>query len=508
MSWKLDRDPFYGALARRFGSDFVEEAGFFEDTDDRDAPLDDTRLLCTPLGLAAANLEKSSKPPAVILSTGAFCPVHQGHLDLMEVARARVEAEGYSVIGGYLSPGHEEYLRLKLGDEATSSSARLVECGAAISGSSWLMVDPWEALYRRVAVNFTDVVARLEAYLHAHLSKDVSVFYAFGGDNARFTLTFAERGHAVVVGRPGHEDVYARYRAHDLNRMNCRILWTESARKASSTEIRETEKLSRAARVRRPTRLALRCEDPVVAPGSSGAWRDFQKGLSSLLGRWFEVVERSEQKDDTVFDFPVISLDPLTPGDHTIEISRLYDVGGYTQRGYAPRPGAASFASQVEKIPDGDYVLFDDDVCSGGTVDAVRSLLREGTRVVRVKAAVHAKTGNEWQEVVDSRDFLVGAAKAGLVLSLPDGKLARGIYVQPYVDPSARCSIPPERNLDFSIEVWRLNAKFYRQCPRRVLDIRAEQRSLLVRAGFGLDDSLSAVCDWHVRQLKALAQEN
>ena len=47
-------------------------------------------------------------------------------------------------------------------------------CAEAVAGSDWLSVDPWESMHRRVSVNFTDVAARLRAYLRAHVDPRVT----------------------------------------------------------------------------------------------------------------------------------------------------------------------------------------------------------------------------------------------------------------------------------------------------------------------------------------------
>ncbi len=515
MTWKLERDVFYNDLAKQHGRAFVEEAGFFEDTASADAPLENVRLLCTPLGRAASNLARAARPPAVLLCTGAYCPVHPGHVELMELARARVEQAGFSVIGGYLSPGHDEYLRLKLNDDATSAQQRLTECALAVRDSDWLDVDPWEALYCRVAVNFTDVLRRLGAYLDAHLGHQVTPFYAFGGDNARFSLTFAQRGHAVVVGRPGYADRFQHYRAHALNRYNPRVLWAESALEHSSTAIRETE-LQRNPRLRQehPTHLSLRCEDASVAPGPPVAWRDFQQALVGLLRKWFVVELRTPDERQLVLEPSTISLDPLTRAECTIAISRLFELGGYAQKGYTARPGSPPLATQLSQIPPGVYDVLDDDASTGGTLSHVASLLwakhspdlepgrSRSITIQHETARVRADAGAERREIADSRDFLLGADHAGLVMTLGPDALVRGIYAYPYVDPTARCSIPASEALEFSIAIWRLNETFHASTQNTVDDLNTPQRALLLRAGFGPTEPLSAVCRWHANQLE------
>ena len=521
MDWKIARDPFYRGLFERFGQAFIDEAGWFADTATSDAPLDDVRWLTTPTTLIQRNLSRlgaqlvdaAGSRPAVLICTGSFCPVHVGHLELMASARAAVEAAGFSVVGGYLSPGHDEYLRLKLGDAALSPSHRLELCGLAVADSDWLMVDPWEALGCAVAVNFTDVVARLEAYLAHHVGPDITVFYVCGADNARFALTFAERGHCVVAGRAGSTAVLDRYREHPLLRDNDRVLWAARAHEGSSTRAREgdTSVVPAAIRERlhprRPERLTLRIEAAELAwPGREQAWADTCAGLCALLERCF-AVERIAQADQRApVGLPTISLDPFTPGDHPLALSRLFDLGGTTPRGHTTRPGAPPLAEQLAAIPPGRYHLFDDDQCSGATLRFATALLPAGVVAAEVSTLLGRGPGTP-REIADARDFVLGSRDGGLVLTLPNGSLGRAPYLLPYVDPAARCSVPAEQALGFSAAVWQLNVEFFAGSGLVVADLPSPARRTMLTAGFTDETPLVTVCAWHRDQLAALLRE-
>ena len=98
----------------------------------------DPRWLCTPLHKATArlkaNLERGDRgsPLAVLVSTGAFCPVHTGHLAKMAEARAALEARGVTVLAGYLSPGHDAYLQTKCGGGVPGTAHRIALCEQAV----------------------------------------------------------------------------------------------------------------------------------------------------------------------------------------------------------------------------------------------------------------------------------------------------------------------------------------------------------------------------------------
>ncbi|MFT5680225.1 MAG: nicotinic acid mononucleotide adenylyltransferase [Myxococcota bacterium] len=505
MHWKIARDPFYRPLHEAHGEALVAEAGFFEDTATTDAALDDLTTLCTPTTRITERLAAAPSRPAVLVCTGSFCPVHTGHLAMMEAAREAAERAGFSVVGGYLSPGHDEYITLKLGAEALSASHRLALCGAAVSDSDWLMVDPWEALHRDVAVNFTDVLARLTAYLHHHIRPDLAVFYVCGGDNARFALSFATHGRCIVVDRPGSTAELTRYRSHPLLGDPDRFLWADAAHTGSSTAARQGDhsvlpevvaaRLDRA----RPTALTLRLEDARVAWGRTEALATFQRGLLAALSPHFTVrtVSLASQRIPPA-TFPILSLDPLLPGDLSFAVSRRFDLGGTTRRGHVARPDALDLAEQCAAIPSGTYTLFDDDICTGSTVRFVQDALPTRVRIAGVSHLATAGPPGEHQEIADGRDFLLGSMAGGLVVALPDGTLGRAPYALPYVDPGARASLPAAHIHTFSRTVWRLNADFFANSGLTVADLPPAAGRLMRCAGWSGEDALEAVCLWHV----------
>ncbi|MDB4934110.1 MAG: putative synthase, similar to eukaryotic protein [Labilithrix sp.] len=488
MHWKIRRDPYLATLAERSGDDAVFAAGFFLDEDDVDSPLDDVDWHCTPVPE-----HRPAERPVVLLSTGGFCPPHAGHLAMMARARVAAEKAGFTVLGGYLSPGHDAYLTMKCGPAAIPASVRLRMCAEAIARdqSDWLLVDPWEALHRRVSVNYTDVTARLRAYLRAHLDPRIEVLYVCGGDNARFGRAFVDEGGCVIVGRRGAEAELASWR-RELD--GCaRILWSEGDHPASSRAVRaarwsdETKK-----------RLVLRIEDArAVHTLGITTLPAFQDALASLLGEHAAVrrigLDASPPADDA------LSLDAMVPARHNLAVSRLYALGGYRALAHVARPGAPPLAEQLAAIPPRTYTLHDDDRMTGGTLAAVRAMLPPHVRIAGTRLAI---AHEDDEEVVDSRDFLLGADEGGLVVALPDRRLGRAPYVLPYVDPAVRCCVPPQHVREFSVRVWALNERTFAGTGLCVRDLPAATRATF--RFLGEERLLEDVCRWHVERLERL----
>jgi nicotinic acid mononucleotide adenylyltransferase len=505
LPWKVARDPYLRALALRHGLPAVEEAGFFEDGDPGNAPLDDTGWLSTPTELvrrALARGQPGDGPPVVLLATGAFHPVHDGHLAMMETARRALGDRGRRVVGGYLSPAHDDYIRHKWGRVDRAVSDRLARLAAVLAPTGWLSVDPWEALARRVAVNYTDVTARLQAYLGSLLDPAVEVVYVAGGDNARFALAFSEVGGCVVVGRPGSEETVRRWREDPRLVGNPRIVWAAGDHPGSSTALRP---LPAEPPTPGPPALTLRLEDvravaTLGLPGS--AWRAFQEALLAELRARTALTSVPIEDQGEPPRAGTISLDPLLPGQVDLALSRLYDLGGHHLLGHVARPDHPPLEDQLAAVPPGDWILRDDDRATGATVALVTTGLPPGVTVTGTVFSLPEGPG----EIADSRDFLLGTDDGGLVLALPDGTVGRAPYLLPAVDPAARAEIPPDRALAFSRAVWELNAEVFARTGLTVSDLPPPAGRTARVAGFAPGDLLEDLARHHTQVLAGLLQ--
>lgn len=512
IAWKLLRDPYYARVYSTLGTlAAADEAGFFDDGGDAagDDPRRDTRWLVTPIQPLQRRLRSflnrdRAEWLAVIVSTGAFCPVHRGHIRMMELAKAELERRGALVLGGYLSPSHDNYVQMKCGEHNPGAAYRVRMCQEAVDAYAaaqatqenlpedeqrlpWLMVDPWEALHADVALNFTEVLDRLERYLSARLrtSLPVHVVYVFGSDNARFSLSFLHRGRSLCIVRPGQNEALARYREHPLLKANSRVMFAEPSPEAfdtSSRQIRQQaggdELVPEGARalwkswIKRATlpsrRLCLLVRDEGdfgvahwLSCREEGAVRRaraaFFDGLliafRDIMGRTaphervdisLQVMNLDEQRtrvDEVLRGRRVLSLDPCLPGDTNLAISRSISLGDaspdplFIERPTEARREAVAFSASGYALSPGSYVLLDDDAVSGATLDYIREDLRKTQPGVVIEEVVVASDllcpelagsfPREGIDVCDSRDFLVGSREGGLVVRTPGSELDR-----------------------------------------------------------------------------------
>ncbi|KAK9084605.1 hypothetical protein Sjap_025016 [Stephania japonica] len=78
----------------------------------------------------------------VLVSNGSFNPPTYMHLRMFELARDALESEGCHVIGSYMSPVNDAYGKKGL----IPANHRIAMCNLACRSSSFIMVDPWEAM--------------------------------------------------------------------------------------------------------------------------------------------------------------------------------------------------------------------------------------------------------------------------------------------------------------------------------------------------------------------------
>lgn len=528
---KIQHDVFMSSIAAAWGPDSPWEAGFFADTDTDSPPLKETeRWLTTsashlalvndrtaiPLrtdeSRAAESFDKAveqSPTPVVLLSTGGFFPLHAGHLELMTTARRVAEDNGWWVVGGFLSPGHDQYLQQKWEGLAPMASTRLLLIEEQLSADrslDWLRVDPWESLHCPVAVNYTEVVARMQAYLRVHVDPRIEVCYVCGGDNARFSLAFSVRGRCIVVNRPGYESQLDSWRADPRNQ-NDRVLWATSpgrriASHDSELSLPKTDNNQRSLTICRVDTAAVR-----TLGLSESTWNSFQQALHALFAEYLSpaVVTLADPLHATIDqmghkDSLVVSNNQFVQAAYNVGVSRKFELGGYRQDGHVARPGWPELSEQIQSLPHGSWTVLDDDVASGSTRTFLTQLLGHDRPVERFVPAIAPTT----DDLVDSRDFLLGTDEGGLVIELPNGSVGRAPYVLPYVDSSARASIPSGKVLDFSRKVWDLNTALFSRTSLQLVDTPPPIQQTLKVAGFDAHHTLSEICRWHADTLRRI----
>ncbi len=110
---------------------------------------------------------------AVLLLTGALNPVHVGHVQCLQHAKAALEKEGVTVCGGFLSPSHDSYVRPKMkrsSSKCYSPEQRVAMCRLATQGSDWLETgdSPLSALHGAHSILHSPLTTHCNLCVPAH----------------------------------------------------------------------------------------------------------------------------------------------------------------------------------------------------------------------------------------------------------------------------------------------------------------------------------------------------
>lgn len=531
---KILKDSFYGPLYKKYGLEFIKEAGWFLDTKtekDLEVNFADPKILCTPFNyiyeqiklLKEQNFNFENENYCVLLLTGAIAPCHLGHIEILEKTKIHLENKNIKVLGGYISPGHDEWVLSKIKNSPNYENLNInnrikiandLLKSKFITGTQWIQIDPWEGLFNRVAINFTEVIDRLRIYLEHYLQIKIPIYYVCGGDNSSFSLTFIEKGNCVIVNRPTTIEI-DKYKEKIFQFGNCdkklinRIFFIDNNCTLASSRLRIkpiSENIKKY--------LNIRVED----------FNDERYlKLIELFSLEFDSVRvKNVEKQKINFRnfwnynrFPYsknfISLDPLILLKHNLEISRVYDIFGVTNFGISNRPGSESLNEQIDKIKkhedhciDNKYILHDDDICTGQTIDFVIRLLKKND--IKVLNSSGIGTSPLEYETLDLRDFLVGYDfnnLNGLVIQIKDQKF-RVPYIYPFVDPYIRGNI--KNALKFSIDVWNINKNFHLNVSSfnvlKVLHLE-NTKEFFNLLGFGDNISIVEICEYYMNFLKS-----
>lgn len=549
---KANLDSFYQSTLKYY-PDLKQllPAGFFDDGRAVTPLSYDISLFTTPVHKIAHQIQKvkasgqDHKPFVVLLNTGSYSPIHQGHLLMMEEARKAL-SQHYEVLGGYFSPSHDNYVSGKYeGTAKLHSDARLSLCEEVVSQSEWLMVDCWEARYNECSINFTDVIEHLQAYLKHHFMENIQVAYVFGSDNAGFSWAFVEKGIGVCFERPGYELQFNTVRDDEKLQNTRHFFISHQGNVFSSKAIREGNQEFLPERIRHRyyeykhgfsgvhTPLYLFRDDRHFAISNfpelltnlnniqfyEALERLYQKTVNALIQAFpfMEVLSLDVQNQNTLLNTikePLINLDGCTyhPEQNTISLSRCFALAD--GQVFAPhliaRPGSPKIEQQISMIQPGHYILIDDDIASGRTIELVKELLPENVSIGECVALSrqifhqHYDMSYQFHDIVDFRDFLIGAHDGGLVTELPDYSVARSPYVWPYINLVSRAKIPPVACRQFSMAIWQANLEFYQSCGSALLIEHMDSyfQNLALYLGFKSEMSMSSFCQWHLEKLK------
>lgn len=151
----------------------------------------------------------AGRKPLVLVSTGSYNPVHLQHARMFYLARKYLtERTEFQVVGGVLSPSHDNYVRGQLRrfpSQCIPARHRVAMAELAVEGSSWLCAGRWEATRRRVS-DYRSVLKHMKQLLETAFpsGKAPHVMYLCGADHLILCgpQVFRDFG-CICCSRPG-----------------------------------------------------------------------------------------------------------------------------------------------------------------------------------------------------------------------------------------------------------------------------------------------------------------
>ena len=463
FEWKVYRDNFYKYFFEKSKSPKkLYQAGFLDNKIDINKINDFYQIekLTTPFNKLNFSNEKDN---IILLSSGSFAPLHDGHINNMELAKKYLEENSNNnVAGGYFSLSHDEYvLSKKTQDPTMNCHKRSYIANSKLFENNWIMVDQWQSMYLKHEINFTDTINRLKLYIKHHFKKDVEIYFVYGDDNIYFNNAFLVNGKGICINR------------HDkLIDMNNNIIYIKENKykEISSTKIRSQNNISINKQSSCNGTYFIRDDISesfdVDIKGKEYFKKEFKLILEKYINNDIEYLSLKKQKEyiNNMKINNTISLDIFINGNYNLGLSRLFNFSDSNIKGekLINRPGTPSLDEQISIIEKNiDYTLIDDDSVSGQTLELIKNNCTKNNINIKDILLLSNYEKKEVFDVIDLRDFCIGANNSGLVCNLPNGKHIRVPYILKYIDLYTRASINFDKISDFRKDVLKLNYYFY-----------------------------------------------
>ena len=213
---------------------------------------------------------------------------------------------------------------------------------------------------------------------------------------------------------------------------------------------------------------------------------------------------------------PLLNLDWLTytPGQFYYSVSRVFEMFDIQARPlYFTQNAREAIPLPSIALEPGHYIYVDDDIASGSTYRYVREKL--SLQRVQIVGCINlAQAYCDYQgaqvniyDILDPRDFLIGAHTGGLVCQWREGQV-RVPYLSPWVNLETRARVAKNKCQDFTRAVIEANLQFFTANDIHWSDIDANTARVLQHYLYSMHEphthsSIRVWCHDYLRNLKS-----
>lgn len=497
---KLKNDPFYWSMVEHgYNYKNLQKSGWLNTGYSKEDYAFNHQLFLSPI---ENHLPKDrNKEIFILLNTGSYAPVHDGHFEMMLMAKNKLEKEGHDINALIMSPSHDNYVLTKpVYIEPWHIHQRLFSLKEKIENynkeyQNIFMIDVWEALYCQFAVNFTDVISHLVNHIKKLGYSNFKIGYVFGSDNQAFIDCFAylaedlkQHFYAICVERNGHEFKNEHLvSSSNILYANMMLHGDKQSRIIRNNYLNDKKNFDKEDciyAVRYDEELALSqwlIKYPQYKQQLIDSFKIFHHGLCLAIKDNINLPIISidaEEQLSYVKEFSktqkTLNLDIYTNRidyNSSLNLCRYFGIGDYQSQPiemiirpeYDTQLSVEEYLSQYSA---GDYHFVDDDIFTGKTLSFIKELLKPVDINISKEHSLldiyfeKNHISSSLYDIVDTRDFLLGAFSGGLTCLLKENYI-RVPYIQPWVNLQKRAKLDPFKLKKFNTTILQLNKDFF-----------------------------------------------
>lgn len=219
MAGKKVLDPWYEVLEKKYGYEFIVQAGYF---------CEEKAWTKSYIEVFGENfLKKSKESQTLIQFSGAFWPFHHGHADVIQKAINYLNTD----LLIFIHVDHIDYRRAKGHyDENKANKAFSILQKLHSEKTVEIRYLFEDKMPNSCSRNFTRLYQEL-----SNVNPQTPIWFVAGGDRASFCLSFKDMGQCLIIGRD-QSPFFKKFIEHK----NSRLVFIHGNCGHSSTKIRNS----------------------------------------------------------------------------------------------------------------------------------------------------------------------------------------------------------------------------------------------------------------------------